>query len=157
MRAMASRWTPGKGPGRRERPAPRPPGWAAACEAMGAEDAIVRECCGPGMSVSPEQVSAALALAIECAEASHWSTCFDAKPAAGEGRGPPYLLHLNDFGWLDRAKALYGDASPAHDIMQRLRDITNSVPHDAAAVASLNAARWIVRQYEIGRKVHQDL
>src|SRR5258707_13820655 len=45
---------------------PRKPGWQAGLECMEAEDEIVRLLCGPGMSVSPQQASAAVLLAKQC-------------------------------------------------------------------------------------------
>jgi hypothetical protein len=39
-------------------------------------------------------------------------------------------------------------------MMRRLDEIVGVVPFDAAAVAALNAARWLVRQHEISKRPH---
>jgi hypothetical protein len=63
-------------------------------------------------------------------------------------KGMVYQLHAEAFQWLDRAAACV-TAVPDPAVVRRLDEIVGVVPFDAAAVATLNAARWIVRQYEI--------
>jgi hypothetical protein len=91
--------------------------------------------------VLASQVAAAVELARDCASSSHSAALW------GRVRTPVYLVHLDDFDWLDRISASV-DAVPDPATMARLREITSAIPYDAAAVASLNAARWIVRRYE---------
>jgi hypothetical protein len=131
----------------RRRPAPRKRGWLGAVEAMDAEDAIVRELASADCRVSLQQAAAAVELATRCAGFSHGALCHDT--IACRYRSPAYLLRLEDFRWLDQAAALV-DARPDPDVMSRLGAIVDAIPHDAAAVASLNAARWIIWAYQRG-------
>jgi hypothetical protein len=129
---------------RRRRPLPRLPGLRAALECAETEDAIVRELCD-GMSVSAAAACAAVTLARGCAAV--WADTTRRMSAVGSKR-MVYQLHAEDFQWLDRAAARV-TAVPDPAVVRRLDEIVGVVPFDAAAVASLNAARWIVRQYEI--------
>jgi hypothetical protein len=132
----------------RRRPLPRQPGWRGALEAMEAEDEIVRLLSGPGMSVSPQQAAAAVGLAVE--QARRYIVL-----DGGGGSRPAYRLRQSDLTWLDDASGVVTHAgNPPPAIMKRLEEITNAVPLDAAAVASLNAARWIVRRFEISKRLH---
>jgi hypothetical protein len=129
---------------RRWRPGPRKPGLPAGLECAQAEDEIVRLLCGPGMSVSSQQAATAVELARRCAAV--WTDTTRRMLAVGS-RGMVYQLHAEDFQWLDRAAARV-TAVPDPCMMVRLDEIVGAVPFDAAAVAALNAARWIVRRYE---------
>jgi hypothetical protein len=132
----------------RRRPLPRQPGWRAALEAMEAEDEIVRLLYAPGMSVSPLQAAAAVEFAVEQVRR------YIVLDGGGGGR-PVYRLRASDIAWLDDAAGMVTHAgNPPPAIMKRLDEITNAIAWDAAAVASLNAARWIVRQYEISKRLH---
>jgi hypothetical protein len=129
---------------RRRRPPARLPGLRAALEAMEAEDAIVRELCD-GLPVSAVQAAASVELARTCAAV--WADTTRRMSAAGS-KGMVYQLHAEDFQWLDRAAARV-TAVPDPAVMRRLDEIVGAVPFDAAAVASLNAARWITHRYEM--------
>jgi hypothetical protein len=133
-----------------EAPPARLPGLRAALEAAHAEDEIVRLLCGPETSVSAQQVSTAVALAHRCAAV--WADTTRRMLAVGS-KGMVYQLHADDFAWLSDARAKYTE-KPRGDTMRRLDEITSAIPPDAATVASLNAARWIVRQYEISKRLH---
>jgi hypothetical protein len=107
---------------------PRKTGRRAALGIMEAEDQLVRVLC-PGDTVSPQAAAAAAAHARWCILGSS-------------------EVHANDLAWLDDAERLI-TSPPDQNTMTRLEEITSAIPIDAAAVASLNAARWIVRRYEI--------
>jgi hypothetical protein len=128
---------------RRRRPLARLPG--SALEAVEAEDAIVHELCD-GMRVSAVQAAASVELARTCAAV--WADTTRRMSAVGS-KGMVYQLHANDFAWLTRALERVGSVIPDRETMRRLEGITNAIPFDAAAVAALNAARWIVRRYEM--------
>ena len=131
-----------------KRPGPRMPGLQAALEAMEAEDAIVRELCGPEMSVSAQQAATAVELARRCA--STWVE-HARRLVVTDSREPVYQLHEeDDFAWLDRA-SMRIDARPDDETMTRLEAIINAIPFDSAALASLNAAKWLVTQHEMTR------
>jgi hypothetical protein len=55
--------------------------------------------------------------------------------------------------WVEAAK-LAVDGKPDPEIVERLDRQLAKLPVDMAAVAALNAARWIVRQYEISMRLH---
>jgi hypothetical protein len=129
---------------RRWRPGPRKPGLPAGLECAQAEDEIVRHLGGPGMSVSSRQAATAVELARRCA--AIWAGIARRMSAVGS-KGMVYQLHAEDFQWLDRAAARV-TAVPDPAVVRRLDEIVDAIPFDAAAVASLNAARWIVRRYE---------
>jgi hypothetical protein len=124
---------------------PRSRGLRGAIECMQAEDAIVRELCPPTGAVSAQQSAASVELAASCVrtlDRTSW--------AARWG----YRLCREDHDWLGRHLDAFSDIKPDHDTMRRLDEITSAIPPDAAAVASLNAARWIVRQCEISKRLH---
>jgi hypothetical protein len=124
---------------------PRSRGLRGALECMQAEDAIVRELYAPAGAVSAQQAAASVELGASCVSA--WDRM---SWAARWG----YRLCREDHDWLGRHLDAFSDIKPDHDTMRRLEEITNAVPHDAAAVAALNAARWIVRRYEISMRLH---
>jgi hypothetical protein len=135
---------------RRWRPIARLPGMPAALETMRAEDEIVRLLCSPDMSVSAQQATAAVELARRCAAV--WVDTTRQMLAVGS-RGMVYQLHSDDFAWLSEARAKYTEKSD-DDTMQRLEQITDRIPWDAAAVASRNAARWLVRKHGGSVQLH---
>jgi hypothetical protein len=125
-------------------PLPRRPGLHASLECMETEDAIVRLLCGTDMVVTSEQVAAAVVLARNCA--SDWDVAAQ-RWAAVSRRMWVYPLNTEDFEWLDSVVSYTAVAvDPA--TMTALEALTDAVPLDTAATAALNAARWIVKQYE---------
>jgi hypothetical protein len=134
----------------RWRPMPRKPGLSAAQEAAQCEDAIVAALCSDDMSVSSAQLAAAVQLAKDCAAASLRAAY--AELIAGR-RTPRYRLPSGTDQWLHRAAAAV-DAVPDPATMERLREITDSIPPDAAAIAALNAARWLARKHGGSVQLH---
>jgi hypothetical protein len=129
---------------RRWRQGSRKPELPAGLECAQAEDEIVRLLCGPGMSVSSQQAATAVELARRCA--AIWAGIGRCARDAG-ARSSVYQLHGDHFAWLSEAWAVYTE-KPDDEVMRRLDEVVDAIPFDAAAVASLNAARWIVRRYE---------
>ena len=101
--------------------------------------------------MSAADVATAVLLATECAKAALEG---ERQTIATDDPTPLYATRPQEFAWLDRVSVAYADTEPDYTTMARLREITDAVPFDAAAVAPLNAAQWIVREYERAKRMH---
>jgi hypothetical protein len=131
---------------RKPRPRPRRPGWQGALQAMDAEDRLVRELYEPGAPTSAQQAAAAVELAER-----YVTSWYDALPPIRNV--PIYRPRKADTAWVEAAK-LAVDGKPDPEIVERLDRQLAKLPVDMAAVAALNAARWIIRRYEISKRLH---
>jgi hypothetical protein len=122
------------------------PACREALECMQLEDDLVNALSGPGCTANRVQAAAALMLAGECAR--RWRDYAEAM-AAASARTPIYHLSMNDLSWLADALESVHVLSDA-GIMKRLEKIVGDTRHDLAAVASINAARWIWRWHTAG-------
>jgi hypothetical protein len=135
----------------RRRPAPRKPGWKAALEACQCEDRLLNTLL-PGKAfeaVTPSQVATALEFAEEVVGGAWQRQQYMRR--VGDPT-PVYRINIdNDVGWLRRAQKKRIDMSDGHadaDLLERLREIVEAVPWDAASAAALNVARYVAHRFE---------
>ena len=115
---------------------------------MSVEDRLVRELSDcPPLAVSQSQAATAVKLA------GHYTDLYyEALPPIRRNM-PIYRLRQADDSWIKAAKQVVG-GEPDPVVMKRLDRMLAKLPVDYSAVASLNAARWVVHWYERERRLH---
>jgi hypothetical protein len=138
----------------RRRPSPRKPGWRAGLECANCQDRLLNILL-PGKAfepVTPSQVATALELVEETMRCSLWEGKYDPDAIV-------YRMGGGDVGWLRRAqKRIDADGTRVDaGLLGRLREITEAVPWDSAAVAALNMAKYVAWRFERRKLVTADV